>query len=352
MNILVIQDCLGADYLQDMINHSLIALSSSISIHFTSIPNYIFSDYEDVSTIRGRGFTLYGKVPPKLRPAVTSHDVIVSGLKSSKYDLVIYPSIRRCRHLLSLVLRFLPKHRILFFDGEDDYYIDIRLAVMGTYYKREYRIFSFILAKPVSFAFPAISLPDHTVPISSKIRFLAQYLPNASSYIYQDEQEYYLAYQDSLFAITTKKGGWDCLRHYEIIANHCIPVFPDYHSIPFGCMSSYPALLQQKANHLYSESIHKNILSDPVLCNVYSQLLLLFQRSFTSSMLCENYYPQIFFSTAPTSFFIRCASLLFVPLVFLQNICSLWKYSAFREALRLSVRNFLVFLKLYPSAHT
>ena len=40
-----------------------------------------------------------------------------------------------------------------------------------------------------------------------------------------NESDYYKDYQRSYFAITCKKGGWDCLRHYEILANAVSPTF-------------------------------------------------------------------------------------------------------------------------------
>lgn len=48
-----------------------------------------------------------------------------------------------------------------------------------------------------------------------------------NTYIYTDEETYYRDYQRSYYAITCAKGGWDCMRHYEILANGCIPYFVD-----------------------------------------------------------------------------------------------------------------------------
>lgn len=45
------------------------------------------------------------------------------------------------------------------------------------------------------------------------------------TYKYFDEDVYRKDYQRSYFAITCKKGGWDCMRHYEILANGCVPYF-------------------------------------------------------------------------------------------------------------------------------
>lgn len=40
-----------------------------------------------------------------------------------------------------------------------------------------------------------------------------------------DEQEYLQQFKRAYFAKTMKRGGWDCLRHYEIMAAGCIPLF-------------------------------------------------------------------------------------------------------------------------------
>ncbi|MFK4985635.1 hypothetical protein ACI4B7_27805, partial [Klebsiella pneumoniae] len=33
-------------------------------------------------------------------------------------------------------------------------------------------------------------------------------------YKFNEEREYYTDIQNSMFGITTKRSGWDCLRHY------------------------------------------------------------------------------------------------------------------------------------------
>ena len=32
-------------------------------------------------------------------------------------------------------------------------------------------------------------------------------------------KNYNIMYQNSIFALTYKKAGWDCFRHYEILMN-------------------------------------------------------------------------------------------------------------------------------------
>lgn len=49
------------------------------------------------------------------------------------------------------------------------------------------------------------------------------------------EEEYYNDLSRSWFGLTCKKGGWDCLRHYEIIAAGSLLLFRDYDKKPPLC---------------------------------------------------------------------------------------------------------------------
>jgi hypothetical protein len=55
------------------------------------------------------------------------------------------------------------------------------------------------------------------------------------AYAFADEESYYADLQESMFGITTKRGGWDCLRHYELAANGCVPCFRDLDRKPATC---------------------------------------------------------------------------------------------------------------------
>lgn len=59
------------------------------------------------------------------------------------------------------------------------------------------------------------------------------------TYAFDDEAAYYGDLRASKFGITTKKAGWETLRHYEIAASGCVPCFRDLHrkparTAPFG----------------------------------------------------------------------------------------------------------------------
>ena len=47
-----------------------------------------------------------------------------------------------------------------------------------------------------------------------------------------------------------KKAGWDCLRHYEILANNCIPYFTDLEECPDRTLINLPKELLLEAKEL------------------------------------------------------------------------------------------------------
>lgn len=103
---------------------------------------------------------------------------------------------------------------------------------------------------PITFSIPAEKI---TVEVPwPKTKLISDLIPgNASTYIYKTEAEYYNEYKQSLFAKTTKKGGWDCMRHYEIIACGAIPYFPDIEKCPSDTMALLPKNLIIQGNNLY-----------------------------------------------------------------------------------------------------
>jgi len=93
-----------------------------------------------------------------------------------------------------------------------------------------------------------------------KTKILSDLIPgNNSTYIFNNEEEYYNEYKQSYFAITTKKSGWDCMRHYEILANGCIPYFINIEKCPENTMSLLPKELLIESNLLYTKFQNKNI---------------------------------------------------------------------------------------------
>lgn len=101
---------------------------------------------------------------------------------------------------------------------------------------------------PIQFSISESKIVKH---IPQKTRDFAFIIPgNIQTYIYDNEQDYYADYQRSYFAITCKKGGWDCMRHYEILANGCIPYFIDIDKCSPDTMCFLPKDLIKEAMNL------------------------------------------------------------------------------------------------------
>ena len=170
----------------------------------------------------GNGFTVYGLLPS----LEVDRSDIPQKIKNQFFDLIIYGCSYRTKPLLSLVLRYYPRNKIVFINGDDAPTIEKELVFRGMYFKRElmqttHGVF------PIAFAAPD-SIILKNVP-QQKTRLFSICDPrDRSTYIYKDEEGYYHGYQEALFGVTTKKGGWDALRHYEILANGCVP---DFHNI-------------------------------------------------------------------------------------------------------------------------
>jgi len=110
---------------------------------------------------------------------------------------------------------------------------------------------------PITFSIPPCKITNKENCIKKR-NFIASLIPgDNSTYIYITEKEYYESYQSSYYAITLKKCGWDCLRHYEILANNCIPYFIDIENCPKNTMGLFPKELIIESNKLFEKIIGK-----------------------------------------------------------------------------------------------
>jgi len=110
---------------------------------------------------------------------------------------------------------------------------------------------------PINFAIAECKIINY---IPKKTKILSNLIPGKlETYIYNNENDYYNEYQNSYFAITMKKAGWDCMRHYEILANGCIPYFIDLENCPDKTMTFLPKQLLIDAKILYMKFENKTI---------------------------------------------------------------------------------------------
>lgn len=162
-------------------------------------------------------------------------------IKNKFFDLIIFGYTHNAwdQDLFEEVTELYDRNQIVFIDGDDRWDAVLpEISEKCMYFKRELFEPSENLY-PISFAMPDEKID--TCPSDDKTAILAPMDPrDPSSYIYKEEAPYYAQYASSLFGVTMKKGGWDCVRHYEIMANNCIPWFLDIEDCPEYVMATLP----------------------------------------------------------------------------------------------------------------
>jgi hypothetical protein len=187
-----------------------------------------------------------------------------------EYDLVIFGDIWRC---FGQWVQWMPKLRkagvpMAVIDSSDRiepypfagewwrtrvWWTLPRIRRRATYFKREssrwtgwFRTYLLlppplaprIRAKPISFGIPA-SLITHKSANKTKDfpahivdPEVAERLGASTEYAFGSAAKYRADLEAARFGITTKKAGWDALRHYEIAAAGTVPCFRDLSSKP------------------------------------------------------------------------------------------------------------------------
>ena len=116
---------------------------------------------------------------------------------------------------------------------------------------------------PISFAYPTNKfIKNKNIQNSDqKIYGFSYIIPGITKYSFDNEDAYNSHYSKCLFALTFKKGGWDCFRHYEIIAAGAIPYFVDIDDMPVNIMTSFPKQLVKQAMQLPGVPSKKEIIN-------------------------------------------------------------------------------------------
>ena len=124
---------------------------------------------------------------------------------------------------------------------------------------------------PLSF-----SLPDsHSVPEKQKLRQVARIIPG-TPYKFTNQGDYLNEYETSHFALTFRKGGWDCFRHLEIIRSGAIPIMIDARRIPRYSMIHYPKRVMV---HVVEHLLTSGDLPTPELRSYFAEHLATYQTS-------------------------------------------------------------------------
>lgn len=251
MRLLYISAAEGADYQCDMLFHGLRTLLGDdvVDIHrlWFMYADTFKDDPASRNKLYGMGFSVYGLLGDD---AAVDRDDIAAKIRSRYFDGVIFGSIHRCQMFLDEVLDAYAPQDILFIDGEDyPRQMFWPLLYRGLYFKRE-QDGGQHGTQPIQFA-----IPEEKIAAGSVKTQLGAFIDprDRSTYIYDNETDYYDDYRRSCFAVTMKKAGWDCLRHYEIMANRCVPVFLDLDKCPPQTMVHFPRLEIWRLNLLLQE---------------------------------------------------------------------------------------------------
>lgn len=233
MKILHINDFASPDYMNDIVFHGG-KTTLGDGYETTSPADYMYSDWPRKQSLYGRGFTLYCRLDrPRSEPTEAE---VVEKIRSRFYDRVIFGSVHRWQPHIDLVSRHYRRSEVAFIDGEDEDHIVWPATTVGVYFKRELPKPHELLL-PIGFGVPK-EIFRRNVP---KTQILASTMPNfRKDYAFTDEDQYHMEYARSHIAVTTKKNGWDALRHYEIVANFCMPHFPKLESCPLSTLSHFP----------------------------------------------------------------------------------------------------------------
>lgn len=272
MKILYITQGEHLDYQNDCLLIGLKELYGSDVIDVNKrLHLYTTFDQGYISNLYGKGMTVT-RVLPDLE--VDRLDVF-NKIRNTFFDYVVYGSIWRDSSYLEECLLYYKPHRIILVDGEDHPNISHLVNLGVRYFKRELYHYSSRIT-PISFAFPT-----NKVNFSKdKLRDYAFITPlEKNTYIYESEEEYYNDYRKSRFAITIKKSGWDCLRHYEIIANGCLPIFHNIERCPDNTLTLFP---KQMCANLNQFTLNNS------MANTFDQFADQFQSHFTKNNTTES----------------------------------------------------------------
>jgi hypothetical protein len=235
MKILFVTNASGPDYMSDMVFHGG-KTTEGVEMYESTKLWYMYDDLINKDSLYGKGFTMYGKI--KSSSFLETPLSIPELIQNKFFDKIIYGSIWRCDDYFNIVSKSYPKEDIIFIDGEDEMdRINTNYLGSGLYFKREYN-------QTIDGVYPInFGVPEELVinKVTEKTKIISDIIPNSNkNYTFDIEEDYYSEYSNSWYAHTKKKGGWDCLRHYEIMMNGCIPLFEDLENCPTNTLVNLP----------------------------------------------------------------------------------------------------------------
>lgn len=259
LKVLFINNFAQPDYLSNMLYIGLAGLDN-VTIYTYASPFHLIRgigwDDKFINNIKWEGivkipgFTVCGKV--ERGPIIDFSQEIKFKIENNFYDKIIFSSIWRDQTFLDIATKCYKKRDLIFIDGDDHNLIENSVVNKGIYFKRELYEYTKNIY-PVSMAIPDSMLCTENI-LNKGQMFATVYPGKPETYIFKTEKEYYNDYLKSYYGITFKKGGWDCMRHYEILCNKCIPYFIDLENCPEYTMVNFPKNIILKTNKYASKN--------------------------------------------------------------------------------------------------
>jgi hypothetical protein len=244
------------DYLNDLLFYGFTELENIEVVDSTPII-HLYKENQGKIPIQhlwGKGFTSTFLIEQDK----VDRTNIEEKIKDKYFDLIIYGSVKRCLDYYDLVSSIYPSNKIILIDGDD--FVGVSpLSVKHPYFKRELLDNKMI---PIHFAIPKSKITQIKLDKSQEYGSI---IPGQGGYKFDIEQEYYNDYNKSYFGVTIKKAGWDCMRHYEILANNCVPYFIDLKECPQYILTNLPKELLLEAKDLaenFDEQKYFSILNE------------------------------------------------------------------------------------------
>ena len=175
-----------------------------------------------------------------------------------------------------------------------EYYMKIFLFFLFFFCFSTERIYSAPI--PIQFS---ISEKKIIKSLSSKSQDFAKIIPgDLKTYVFESEQDYYNDYQKSFYAVTKLKGGWDCMRHYEILANGCIPYFVGLDDCDSSTLFKFPRDLVKRAMNLPGVSylgIDHSVFDQTKYYEILKELMIYTKEHLSSESIAKYFLDQIGF---------------------------------------------------------
>ena len=258
------------DYVADTLFHGLRSVLGAGVVDYPKRA-FLYSSCPEAGRagLYGRGFGVYGL----LEDIPTEREDCLARAMDGHFDVVIFGTIWRDWHWwVDAHRRLPPSVTKVVVDGADVPWMYPygptwwktprgwtlpRAHRRATYFKREWTrktgwlrwwglvpppLSERIPLEPIAISYPeeklVSELPSKTQDFATHVvdSELAERLGrHGSGYSFEDERDYLADIRASRFGITTRRAGWDALRHYEIAANGALPCFRNLGRKPPRC---------------------------------------------------------------------------------------------------------------------